>query len=383
MSSYYFVGQTTNGGPISGTTGTFTGNVTIGGTLVTTGANTAASFTVSPATGFVQWLGRAKLTSPADGQVLLGLNAGGATALTTGLIVGAATAGGGASLVSGSVVTRLRAMTGNQGANAAFEASSYFITNAGGGLTDASSNGLALTSSTISTFNTALVVTGGQGLYVQGKGTASPISDLNVPIQMDSGTAGSQKLAYFGANKAGGYGLLFGFSNDSAATGGVGGQFRMVTTDPFSMVVNNSVLAWQTVSSGAFNFSGGNANASTFNLKQLSAQTTLSLGSATTSLVTIPAGALVMAVTARVTTAITSGTSTTWSLGTGAIANDFGSGLAFASGTTVTGADYVGFTGSQMFPAATALNCVLNIGAATAGVVRVTVYYYDVTAPTS
>lgn len=149
----------------------------------------------------------------------------------------------------------------------------------------------------------------------------------------------------------------------------------------------NKITAFGLDSNANINFFGAGGPTATksasMNIKAVTANTTLSLASATTNLINIPAGALVLGVTARVTTTITAALSTSWSLGTGAIANDFGSGLAFAAGTTVNGTNYVGFTGSQMYPSATALNAVLNTDAATAGAIRVVVYYVDTTAPTS
>lgn len=126
----------------------------------------------------------------------------------------------------------------------------------------------------------------------------------------------------------------------------------------------------------------GGGTASSVNFRSVSALTTLNLGGATTTLVQIPAGALVLAVTARVTTTITAAVSTSWSIGTGAIPTDWGTGLAFAAGTTVSGANYVTTT-PQIFPAATNVVCTMNVDTATAGAIRTVVYYIDVTPPTS
>lgn len=60
-----------------------------------------------------------------------------------------------------------------------------------------------------------------------------PVNDNAVPVQINSAGNGP---AYFGANRAGGYGTLFGYD-----PGFGGGVIRQITTDALSFLVNNTV----------------------------------------------------------------------------------------------------------------------------------------------
>ncbi len=202
-------------------------------------------------------------------------------------------------------------------------------------------------------------------------------------VQTGAGAAGITESGLF---QGGGFSTpsapAFSNNQGSSNTG-----LYMTTGQTAGISVNGlTAMVWDATQNIIISGTGGALganNSASVNIRSVTALTTLSLVSATTPLVTIPAGALLLLVTARVTTAITAVLSTTWSLGTGAIANDFGSGLAFAAGTVVKGTDYVGFTGSQMYPSATAINAVLNSDAATAGVIRTVAYYIDVIPPTA
>ncbi len=82
------------------------------------------------------------------------------------------------------------------------------------------------------------------GTFYSGKSTR--LSDVNVPVQIDSTTVGQ---AFFGANKAGGYGLLFGYTGNF-------GQIRQVTTDPLQILVNSTAVAAQFNSNLSSSFYG-------------------------------------------------------------------------------------------------------------------------------
>lgn len=129
---------------------------------------------------------------------------------------------------------------------------------------------------------------------------------------------------------------------------------------------------------GTGGLTGTNTGAAT-NIKSVAASTTLA--GATTTSVLIPAGSLVIGVTARVTTLITG--ATTWSLGDGTTATRWAATKALAAGTTSTQADY-GATGvPAFFQAATNVVVTANGSNFTGGVLRVVVFYQDVTAPTA
>lgn len=99
-------------------------------------------------------------------------------------------------------------------------------------------------------------------------------------------------------------------------------------------------------------------------------------GTYTDTVATIPAGAILLAVACRVTTAI-SGT-TSFSVGTADDTNMFADGLAIASGTTSTGG-----VGAAVMPSATAVRLTPVSGSFTGGVVRVSMIYLHITPPTA
>lgn len=73
---------------------------------------------------------------------------------------------------------------------------------------------------------------------------SAPINDLSQPLQLNV-SANSQ--AFFAVNRAGGYGMLFGYDN---TTGGAAGVIRQVTTDPIDVIVNNTTKAVRFLPSG-------------------------------------------------------------------------------------------------------------------------------------
>lgn len=98
----------------------------------------------------------------------------------------------------------------------------------------------------------------------------------------------------------------------------------------------------------------------------------------------IPAGAIPIGVTTRVTTAITGATG--YDAGDGVDQDAWGANIAVALGTTSDNTDWTGAGAAvplNMYPAANDLVLTPIGGAFTAGVVRVTVHYIDVIAPTS
>ncbi len=95
--------------------------------------------------------------------------------------------------------------------------------------------------------------------YAAGRaGPTAPIADATIPMQLSTGAAvtGDTNSAYYGVNKNGAYGLFFGYSVATTAVWPTGGLFRMVTADPFSIVVNNNTLAATFASNGTVAFAG-------------------------------------------------------------------------------------------------------------------------------
>jgi len=106
------------------------------------------------------------------------------------------------------------------------------------------------------------------------------------------------------------------------------------------------------------------------------------LAAASTSAVTdfFPAGALILGLSSRVTTAITGATN--WDLGYVGDDDAFGSALALAAGTTSSYGDWV-VTFPTSMAAEVDLLFTANVSAFTAGVVRVFCIYATLTAPTA
>ena len=97
----------------------------------------------------------------------------------------------------------------------------------------------------------------------------------------------------------------------------------------------------------------------------------------------IPAGSLVVGVSIRVTTLVTSGDGgTSFTIGDGTDADRWGTGIAFTAGTTTDIADFT-ITSPVYYTAATSVVLTPNSGTFSAGAVRVVVFYWDITAPTS
>jgi hypothetical protein len=126
---------------------------------------------------------------------------------------------------------------------------------------------------------------------------------------------------------------------------------------------------------------GANLQAATW--QQATASVTCNSGTGTcTSSNLIPAGSLVIGVTARVTTILAGAGLTTWTLGDGSDADRWGATLALAAGTTVTLANTT-ITTVPLYAAATNVVLTAAAGQFDSGVVRLTVHYISLTAPTS
>lgn len=97
----------------------------------------------------------------------------------------------------------------------------------------------------------------------------------------------------------------------------------------------------------------------------------------------IPAGAIVVGTSFRVTTAITG--ATTWSVGPTTDTTRYGTGIAVALGTTADTTAWASTTTAIVYPTATTLRFTAAGGAAnfSAGVVRIVINYFLTTAPTS
>jgi len=115
------------------------------------------------------------------------------------------------------------------------------------------------------------------------------------------------------------------------------------------------------------------------NIKSASASVTCS-GATSSATDLIPAGAVVLGVTVRVTTLITG--ATTFTIGDGTDADKWGATIALTAGTTTSGASFTA-AGPTLYAAATSVVLTATGSNFTAGAVRVTVHYYDFTPATA
>lgn len=132
---------------------------------------------------------------------------------------------------------------------------------------------------------------------------------------------------------------------------------------------------------GTVRFDGtSSANGANAVLQAATVQSGTLAGASVTLSNLIPAGSLVLGVVGRVTTAITGATS--FGVGDAAAGTQYGANVAIALGTTF-GLTGVTLTSPKFYPSATSVVLTANGSNFTGGVVRVTVYYVSLTAPTS
>lgn len=112
-------------------------------------------------------------------------------------------------------------------------------------------------------------------------------------------------------------------------------------------------------------------------VKQLTELHTLAAGTTSDTTIQIPAGAILIAVDARVTTTIVGPSS--WQYGVSVDTSRFGSGLALTAGTTNAGTQ----DGVRYYGGNTSIRFEGAGGAFSAGVIRVTLHYIEVTPATS
>ncbi len=122
------------------------------------------------------------------------------------------------------------------------------------------------------------------------------------------------------------------------------------------------------------------ANGIGTNVKTATSEETAMSGAAVTASNLIPAGSFVLGVTVRVTTEIEG--ATTFTIGDGSDVDRWGTGIALAAGTTTTIADFTA-AGFGQFVAANDVVLTATGSDFTAGAVRITVHYLDLTAATS
>jgi hypothetical protein len=160
----------------------------------------------------------------------------------------------------------------------------------------------------------------------------------------------------------------FGWTNNADAYTELGAH---LTDGSLWLGAGNSYSDDGSTATGGVHYGAG------LNIKSLSGLVTIAAAATTTSTIQIPAGAVVLGVSCRVTTVIP--TAATFSVGHAGSTALWGTGIAVAAGTTNTGAAV-----PALFAAATGILITPNATPAdNTGRLRVVIHYYIPTAPTS
>lgn len=226
---------------------------------------------------------------------------------------------------------------------------------------------------TSQTANTATVATA-KTINVNSTGTAAAGFGGQVLYQLETTTTDSQSAAALGwlwttATHASRTSAITLSTVDNAAS--LAERWRLST--------NGAGTGVSTTTTGFF----GGTNVT----GMLSESITLNTGGTTTdSTIDLPANSIILSVTGRITTTIT--TATDWKLGDATIADRFSdSNATLTSGTTTVGinqwkADRT-TAGQGAFQQSTAKVRITTTGTPGAGVIRITIHYISLTAPTS
>ena len=137
-----------------------------------------------------------------------------------------------------------------------------------------------------------------------------------------------------------------------------------------------------TLSPASVKLTGATGGATT-TIQSVSAVVNTTGGAATeVSAGLLPAGSLILGVTARVTTIIAGGGIASFSIGHAADTDAWGVGILVAAGTTTSMANFT-VTSPMYCVTATDLRLTANAGTFTSGVVRLSVSYLSLVAPAS
>ena len=162
-------------------------------------------------------------------------------------------------------------------------------------------------------------------------------------------------------------GLLFRDDADATTHGSFDGAGKFSLTDALDVI-------------GIVSIAGGGANGAKENIKVASIELTGLTGASVTAASLIPAGSFIVGVTIRVTTTITG--ATTFDIGDGTDVDRWGAAILLPAGTTTTIVDFTA-AGFGQFAAANDVVLTANVANFTAGAVRITVHYADLTPATS
>lgn len=244
------------------------------------------------------------------------------------------------------------------------------------------------------------------GNYNNGTRTAYITADGTITV--NDGAVGRPSVNFSGDTAMG----IFRAGTGRFAFANTGKTFMALESSPNLYLGSDVPIAWSTGSwsAGTFAYSGDlfllkdaantlaqkngdadqiarsyGANSGYWERGSISESITLSTGGATTDSTAdlLPANAIIEAVTARITTAIT--TATDWALGDATtVARFAAANSTLAAGTTSVGLEHVDQTGAAGPKQTSAAKLrITTTGTPGAGVIRVTVYYRRFVAPTS
>jgi hypothetical protein len=196
---------------------------------------------------------------------------------------------------------------------------------------------------------------------------------LAAPLVLPNGSVSATALRFSsgGANN----GLYYSSGTRLAASGTNTTSFGATLTQAGQLDLANASGAYLTVSGGAVTSRVG--------LKVATTQTSaLSGASVATTGTFIPANAMVVGVTCRVTTTITGASSFDIGL-SGGDTDQWGNDVALTSGTTTTFANHQAAWTPTVYPSGGEVLLTANTSNFTGGVVRINLYYFDLSAPSS
>lgn len=181
-------------------------------------------------------------------------------------------------------------------------------------------------------------------------------------------------------------GPLFPPSSDGAALGSAASMWSDLFLASGGVINFNNGDVTLTHGSNMLTLGGGElavasaANSQALNIKTATTTVTCSSGSTVTATNLIPAGSMVVGVTTRVTTLMTGATS--YSIGDGTDADRWGATISPALNTTSGIADFT-IASPVYYAAATSVVLTAAGSDFTAGVVRITVHYINLTVAAS
>lgn len=342
--------------------------------------------------GFV--LTGASLTGLSTSAAMAWAHSGGAFSITsTSQNLSIVTATSGTLAITSAGALNLSSTTGDwQGTGAlTIDSSGGAISIGGDADAQAINVGTGAAARTITIGNT----TGATGLVLNyGSGNITTPDTLvigSVAANSHGSPGGSAVILGNGARGGGLASVSIGLSTDVAGTAsiGIGRNATCASTpswafgyDAVGANANQASFFSTTQHCNDFNITMG-ANAQALHIQTLTESTTLEADASTDTAIQVPAGALVLYVSARVTTAVTTSSATnTFSYGPAAVdANRWGNNIAGALNTTNRGTDE---DGSPKFYTSAVSIRITAPGAETftAGVIRFTIHYIQVTVPT-